>query len=97
MPDAKSEDAVPADEQTLEQAQRQVQHLQVALEHRTAISEACGILMERFYLDREAAFALLQRLSSTRNLKLYDIALEIVTTREVEGLPDSMRPRPPTR
>jgi AmiR/NasT family two-component response regulator len=89
-----SEDAVPRDQQTLEQAQQQVAHLQTALEHRTVISEACGILMERFYLDREPAFALLQRLSSTRNLKLYAIAHEIVTTRKVEGLPEPVRPRP---
>lgn len=49
-----------------------------ALETRTVTAEACGILMERYRLDRTAAFAFLTRMSQTRNVKLRIIAQELV-------------------
>jgi GAF domain-containing protein len=52
-----------------------------ALETRTVIGQATGTLMERFGLDAEASFNVLRRLSSHSNLKLRDIATQVVTTR----------------
>lgn len=49
----------------------------MAIEHRTVIGIALGILMERFDIGRDEAFAYLQRISSTREIKLYVLALEL--------------------
>lgn len=54
-----------------------------AMERRVLIGEAKGILMERFGLDRDQAFALLARRSQERNAKLHDLARELVRTRQV--------------
>jgi AmiR/NasT family two-component response regulator len=54
-----------------------------ALEHRTAIGIAIGILMERFQVDDAQAMEYLKRLSSHQNRKLHDIAAEIADTRRV--------------
>jgi AmiR/NasT family two-component response regulator len=45
------------------------------------IGQATGILMERFDLAPDRAFAVLSRLSSQRNVKLRQLAEEIVRTR----------------
>jgi AmiR/NasT family two-component response regulator len=58
-----------------------IEQLTEAVAHRTTIGIALGILMERFDLDREAAFDRLRRFSSHQNRKLYDIAVEISQTR----------------
>ena len=50
-----------------------------AVRSRTVIGQAVGLVMERFQLDEERAFAFLQRLSSHQNRKLRDIAEELVT------------------
>lgn len=63
------------------EAQRQIEQLEVALEHRGVIARAQGILMERYGIDDDAALALLKRLSSTHNIKVRDIAAELVETR----------------
>jgi hypothetical protein len=60
--------------------------LATALETRTVIGQATGMLMERFGLDADASFNVLRRLSSHRNEKLRDVARQLVTTR---ALPDS--------
>ena len=46
------------------------------------IGQTVGILMERYDLRGDRAFALLTRLSSTRNEKLRTIAAEIVADAE---------------
>ena len=56
-----------------------------ALDSRTAISQAVGMLMERFKIKPDQAFALLTRISSTQNVKLRDIAVELVRTRSVKN------------
>jgi AmiR/NasT family two-component response regulator len=43
--------------------------------------------MQRFGLDRERSFQLLQRYSNTANTKLATIAEEIVRTGEMPSLP----------
>jgi len=57
---------------------RQEETLSTALAHRDIIGQAKGIVMERFHLDAPRAFALLARLSQTENIKLRDIATQIV-------------------
>lgn len=57
----------------------EVTNLREAVETRTTIGQAMGILMERFTLTDERAFAFLTRLSQTRNIKLRLIAEELVT------------------
>jgi hypothetical protein len=49
-----------------------------ALESRTTIGTAIGILMERYQLDSGRAFTFLVRTSQTGNLKLRDVAAGIV-------------------
>ena len=56
-----------------------------ALDSRTAISQAVGVLMERFAIKPDQAFALLTRISSTQNVKLRDVAVELVRTRIVKN------------
>lgn len=71
---------------------QQIDELTEAVEHRTEIGIALGMLMERFDLTREEAFAYLVRCSSHQNRKLYDIAVEFVETRV---LPQSVRDAEP--
>lgn len=58
-----------------------------ALDSRTIIAQACGLVMERFDIDSIQAFALLTRLSQTQNVKLRDIAAELVHTRRLPTNP----------
>lgn len=60
-------------------------NLRIALDTRKRIGQAEGILMERFDLDPDQAFQVLRRYSQDRNLKLREIAEELVATRR---LPD---------
>jgi GAF domain-containing protein len=56
----------------------EISSLQEALRTRTVIGEAVGLVMERFGLSDERAFAFLKRLSSHRNVKIRVIAQELV-------------------
>ncbi|MGH3372334.1 MAG: GAF and ANTAR domain-containing protein [Nocardioidaceae bacterium] len=56
----------------------EITNLQDALSTRTTIGQAMGIVMERFKLNDERAFAFLTRLSQNRNIKLRLIAEEMV-------------------
>jgi len=64
-------------------AARAAEQFVVALDSRTVIAQAVGMMMERYNIDPARAFALLTRLSSHQNVKLRDIATEIVRTRLV--------------
>ena len=57
---------------------REVEHLNQAMESRKVIGQALGIVMERYELDETRAFAFLLRASSTSNIKLRDIAAQLV-------------------
>src|SRR3954447_3965612 len=57
---------------------RHVSHLNQALETRKIVGQALGILMERYQMSEERAFALLVRASTTSGLKVHAIAREIV-------------------
>jgi AmiR/NasT family two-component response regulator len=83
------------DQHRLEQL---VKHLELAVAHRTTIGMALGILMERYNVDHEAAFARLRRASSVQNRKLYDIASELIDTRVLpDALPTAHQADRPTR
>lgn len=62
---------------------QEVENLEKALRGRTVIGQATGILMERFDLAPERAFSVLSRLSQQKNVKLRQLAEQIVTTRTV--------------
>ena len=60
-----------------------IEQLEAALDSRTVIAQACGLLMERFDIDAVRAFALLGRLSSTSNVKVRDLAARLALTRQL--------------
>lgn len=60
---------------------QEIEHLHTALDSRTVIGQAEGILMERFDLSADRAFDVLQRVSSHTNTKLHRVAAELVRTR----------------
>jgi GAF domain-containing protein len=59
---------------------QQEDQLNRALVSRKMIGQAIGILMERYRIDADRAFQFLVRASSTANIKLRDVAEEIVTS-----------------
>ena len=67
-------------------AATQVEQLGDALDTRTLIGQATGLLMATYDLPADAAFAALARTSQTTNTKLRDLAAEVVRTRR---LPDA--------
>jgi len=64
-------------------AAQRIEQLETALDSRTVVAQACGLLMERYDIDAVRAFALLGRLSSTSNVKLRDLAARLVLTRQL--------------
>jgi ANTAR domain/GAF domain len=64
-------------------ARREIYQRSIAMEHRTVIGQAEGILMERLGIDADHAFAYLRRLSQCENRKLITICNEIVATRQL--------------
>ncbi len=55
-------------------------HMALAIAHRDTIGQAKGMLMERYGLTADRAFAALTRVSSTRNTKLRDVAESLIRT-----------------
>lgn len=68
-----------------------IEDLQAALTSRTAIDQALGIIMAQQGCTAEHAFALLRQNSQHRNIKLRDLAAELIT--EVSGEPPRPGPR----
>jgi GAF domain-containing protein len=64
-------------------AAQKVQQLETALGGRTVIGQATGMLMERFDLDPGRAFSVLSRMSQQNNVKIRELAQQIVTTRKI--------------
>lgn len=62
---------------------RLVDGLQTALQSRHLIGVAQGILMAQYDMGLETAFEVLRRYSSHANVKLRDIALQVVETRSL--------------
>lgn len=75
--------------------------LQVAVDSRDLIGMAKGVLVERFRLTPDRAFAVLVRASQHSNRKLLDLSRELVDTGSLDAGPDSPpagragRPGPP--
>ena len=61
------------------------EQLRDALVRRDVIGQAMGIVMERYGLTPKRSFAVLARLSQHRNLKMHDLARQIVQTRILPG------------
>jgi GAF domain-containing protein len=59
-------------------AAQEIATLRVAVDRRTTIGKALGIIMARYGLDDDKAMSVLRRLSSHQNRKLYDIAVDVV-------------------
>ena len=66
-------------------AAQRIEQLEAALDSRTVIAQACGMLMERFDMDAVPAFALLTRLSSSQNVKVREVASRLVLSRRIPG------------
>lgn len=66
-------------------ASQQASHFDSALASRTMIGQAEGILMERFKLTGDEAFAVLRRVSQDSNTRLRDVAIKLVETRQTPG------------
>lgn len=64
---------------------REVENLQEAMRTRQLIGRAVGIVMERYDLPEERAFAFLTRVSQTRNVKLRLVAEELVDDAEARA------------
>jgi len=62
---------------------RQASTLAQAVAARTLIGQAQGLLMERFAIDADQAFAVLRRYSQDNNVKLRIVADELVSTRRL--------------
>ena len=59
-------------------AQNRADDLEAALESRTAINLACGVIMAQNRCSQEDAMEILTRVSSNRNRKLRDVAKELI-------------------
>jgi GAF domain-containing protein len=64
-------------------AARKQENLWQAADARKIIGQAQGILMERYDLDAERAFAVLIRYSQNNNIKLREVAHQLVSTRSL--------------
>ena len=76
-------DDEPSVHAELEAALAKVAELQAALRSSREIGMAMGIVMERHRLSADRTFLVLQQISSRRNVKLRDVAEQIVATGEV--------------
>lgn len=63
----------------------QLRDLGEALERRQMIGQATGIIMERYGVAEKAAFGFLTRASQTANVKLRDVAAQIVAATAAGG------------
>jgi GAF domain-containing protein len=59
---------------------RKEDQLNVAMQTRKLIGQAIGIVMERHQIDEDRAFQYLARVSQTSNIKLRDVAQELIST-----------------
>jgi GAF domain-containing protein len=68
-------------------------HLQTALASRAVIDQALGVIMGQNRCTAEAAFDILRTTSQNRNVKLRDVAADLITA--VSGKPPSTVPASP--
>jgi AmiR/NasT family two-component response regulator len=60
--------------------------MRASVVNRDLIGQAKGILMERHRITADAAFALLAGASQRRNIKLTEVAADLVETGELTGV-----------
>lgn len=60
-------------------AAREIEGLTIALDSRTVVGQAQGILMERYRVSNDRAFAILRRYSQDHNIKLITVARDLVS------------------
>ncbi|TWD83436.1 ANTAR domain-containing protein [Kribbella amoyensis] len=70
-----------------------IDQLYKALDTRTVIGQAEGLLMHRYEVDAKVAFEVLKRGSQNSNLKLRDLAAELVAAQERGTLADALASR----
>lgn len=64
---------------------RSERNLWAAIDSRHLIGQAQGVLIERYHIDADAAFSVLKRHSQQLNVKLRDVAAELLRTGELPG------------
>jgi len=69
-------------------------HWRVALEHRTVLGQATGIVMERYRLDAVRAWDVLLRVSSETETKVHEVAVHLVQTGKLPGQDEWRRADP---
>ena len=62
-----------------------------AVDARKLVGQAMGNLMERFDLDADRAFTVLRRYSQDSNVKLRDVAQQLIDTCKLPGPPATPR------
>jgi GAF domain-containing protein len=62
------------------QTAEELDHLKTAMKSRAVIEQAKGVLVERFKITEEMAFTMLSRASQDGNVKLREVASQLVTT-----------------
>ena len=58
-----------------------------AIDARKLVGQAMGILMERYQINGDQAFAILRRYSQDTNTKLRDVAQQLIENRALPGRP----------
>jgi transcriptional regulator with GAF, ATPase, and Fis domain len=70
---------------------RRDKNMAEAVDARKLVGQAMGILMERFDLDADRAFTVLRRYSQDTNIKLRDVAQQLIDTRKLPDPPANPR------
>ncbi|MER7251205.1 GAF and ANTAR domain-containing protein [Kribbella sp. NPDC000426] len=68
-----------------------IEHLQSALQTRTVIGQAQGILMHRYDISSDVAFDVLKRGSQDQNVKLRNLSLELVDAQHTGNLTQALQ------
>lgn len=77
------ESALQDADELVDEFERLIGHLRLGMEHRTVIGQAVGVVMERFGIGTDEAFAFLVRCSNSSQSKVHDVAAQIVETGEI--------------
>ena len=64
----------------------ELRNMHIAMKSRAVIDQAKGILMERYKINEDRAFAVLARASQTSNIKLRDVSQELIDTGTLHGV-----------